>query len=257
MPFMKVSLFRCRKRARAVLRQSGIAPVIAALVFLSFFAFLGLCNLCERLVLAVPTLPRGIAYVIAVAASVLICVLLLAPLSLGTDAFILECLRHGRADYSIFLSFYTARKRYLAAIARMLSRFLRFFGFLLLLWAVLALGEAVASSLYSGGDAVRATLVLCITVLFFALTLLFWISSAARLFLTDAILASSPLLTHRQARALSALLTRAYRAKIVCHALSFLPLFLLSFLLLGIPLMCVIPYERASRNEMALQLLKS
>jgi len=256
MPFMKVSLFRCRKRARAVLRRSGIAPVIAALTFLSFFAFLGLCALCERLMLAVPSLPRSVSYVISVAASVLIGVLLLAPLSLGIDAFVLEHLRHGKADYSILLSFYTARKRYRAATARMLSRFLRFFGFTLLLWAVLALGGAVASSLYLGGDAVRATLVLCVTVLFFALTLLFWILSAARLFLTDAVLASSPLLTHRQAKALSALLTRAYRAKIVCHALSFLPLFLLSFLLLGIPLMCVIPYERVSRNEMALRLLK-
>ena len=130
MPFMKVSLFRCRKRARAVLHCSGIAPVIAALTFLSFFALLGLCALCERLMLAVPSLPRSVSYVISVAASVLIGVLLLAPLSLGIDAFVLEHLRHGKADYSILLSFYTAHKRYLAATARMLSRFLRFFGFL-------------------------------------------------------------------------------------------------------------------------------
>ncbi len=257
MPFVKISLHACRKKARTALRRSGMAPVIAALTFLCFFTVLGLCALFDYCFSAISAIPEALAYVLAVFCSVTCSALLIAPLRIGLDAFTLEFLRHGRVDHALLLSFYTEGGRYREAVRSMLARFLRIAAFALLLWAELLLGVAVTRVLLEGGDAVRATLVLGTAVLFFLLMCLFFAYSSASCFLTDAVLATSPLLTYRQAKALSALMMRHYRAKAIGHTLAFLPLFLLSLLLLGIPLMFLIPYIRASRCCMAALLLKS
>ncbi len=257
MPFVKISLYACRKNARAALRRSGMAPVIAAIAFLCFFTVLGLCALFKCCFSAIPALSEALAYALAVLCSVICAVLLVAPFRVGLDAFILEFLRRGRVDHALLLSFYTEGRRYRAAVLSMLARVLRIFAFSLLLWTELLLGVAVTRVLLEGGDSVRATLVLGMTVLFFLLMCLFFAYSSASLFLTDAVLATSPLLTYRQAKALSALKMRHYRSKAIGHTLAFLPLFLLSLLLLGIPFMFLIPYIRASRCEMAALLLKS
>ncbi len=260
MSFHKISLLACRKKARLALRHNTMTSIVAILIFFIFFTVLGTATLFYHGVFAlfelVSFFSNQYAYVFAAIASLLSAVLLTAPLSFGINALVIEYFQHGKVDYSVVFAYFTHPSRYWCAVFSSLFSFARLALCAATVWMEMRLGAIVAKALLAGGDIVRSALVLGTTVLFFLLLLLFFTVSSANYFLIGAVSATSPMLSYRQCKAISFHRMRGVRLKTVWHDISFLPLIFFSFLLFGVPLLFVLPYMKASRHALALELLK-
>ena len=256
MLFKRKSFGICYKNARQMLKRTGIAFLLLVVSLLSFFALLGLCLTFRHLFSALP-MSAAAAYAMAILCSAFGVFMLIIPLSFGVDAMLLEYLKSGRMDVSIVFSFFTCGSRFCSAVTYALASFLRLAVFGITLWAMLYFGSRVARALLSAADAVRGAMVLFTTILFALLLLIFYAFSSADRFLLRAVMVNSPLLTYRQSSVISRFRMRYSRNVAFRFYAYYCFLFLMSLLLFGLPLVFIIPYMRASRCQLAAELLKS
>ena len=254
-----VSVFSVHKKARVCFRKTGFAFILFSVAFVSFFALLGAAAFFEGFfssIVRYTSMRLTMGYFLAAACTVFVFLFIVSPLWRGVYAIILGYLLYARSDLSAVFCFFTTRKRYLYAVCAAFSSFLRIFLLGLSLFFVLRIGRLLASDLLLIGEGVRATLVLSASVLFsFLLLAFFWVLSAGA-YLTDAAFLSAPLLSYRQARAVSKCASRGHLRTILKHQLFLLPYILFSILCFGIPFVFVLPYSFMTKGVLGVTLLR-
>lgn len=250
------SVLACHRTAKALLRgRKGVCFSVFALLVLCALAFLGVLFVCAVALCAFyrfdqPTLYLGIAL-----AGLLPLWLIFAPLWEGLLAFFYRLSRGGVPRLADVFSFFCDGKRYRYALLRFVCRLARVLFFLATFFLVAVLGQGVAAYLVSKGDLNRASLVVGGTLFFLFLLLVMGVRFAYRPYLMGAAFFSVPSLSHRSVGAVSATAMRHRYGKVILLDASFFPLFVFSFLLLGIPLIFLIPRFLAARAEMCFSLL--
>ena len=245
----------CKKRSiRHMARLRLYLPLFLSCVFI-LLAFLGTSFIFWSLVSFVDS--YALRLVLSMGGVCLLSLLLLAPFLCGVRALLLHDLLFGERGLSLLFYFFTHKKRYFYALKR---------GFYALLRTVLC-GGALLGVLVVGNRVIMRLLDIeryagAMLFALMCLLLLFLIFRAAARwrrdsFLLDAAFLSAPLLSYRQLRALSVrrMQGRAYLLR--RFRLSFLPLWILSFLLLGIPLILILPYYLGARATLAASLLRA
>lgn len=207
-----------------------------------FFVKIGVCDI------TCATIVSGISFF-------LVGCFVFAPLWKGIKSAIFQCLTTGRMDYCALFLYYSGFKRYFFAVRRALYRLLRFFALLFLLGAVAMLGVSVSNVLSSVQREAAACFVICVTMLVLLLLLVIHYFWRTNLFLVSAASLCAPLLRDRQLCAVSLCKMRIGRRELFRLELSFFPLFMMSAILLFVPLIFVLPYYVASRVCLSYHLL--
>ena len=248
------SICLCKKDAKKALASYRMRFPLLLLFALSAFAFLGITYVASDICCWL--FGAFTANMLGPVISILGAVFFLAPLWRGLNAFPIYSMLSEEADIRMLFFFFSHKRRYCYAIRRTVRGIFRIVFFFALLIAVASLGRSVAEDLLKAGESAVALLVLLLSVFFSVLLVVAFARWRQDLFLLDYIFLSSPLLTYRQARTLS-----ARRMRCGCRDLrqlnaSFLPLWLLSVLGLGIPLVFVIPYYIVARGRLSVLLMK-
>lgn len=255
--YVRTAVRHAKKAAQTTLVREGLVLPVAFFLLLLTLALVGTLSLFGGVLawlgadLSLPC--KGSLYFLSWGLT--LC--LLFPFWLGIKQVIYSALFHGRTDFSLVFSFFTGKRRYLYAIGRalrVLGRLSLAFG---LLYGIATLGNAVSADLVASHRPALALLVLVISIFFCILTVVTFSHWRSDGFLTDAILFQSTALTHRQANALSVSRMKTGRPLVRRLWLSFLPFWLLSLLLLGIPLFFVIPYYLSARAHLAHALINA
>ena len=250
-----VSIRLCKKRTvRHMARLHLYLPLFLSCVFL-LFAFLGISFAVYAFVpVTLSFAPRtGISFLL----SLTISLLLLSPLWCGVRTLLLHDLLYRKRGLSLLFSFFTHPKRYIFSVKQSFYSLIRLcftLGALILVLATFrrVLAYCIACERYA------LAILLAVLCLSFAFLILRVFRYCCRdNFLLDAVFLSAPLLSYRQVYTLS-----ARRMKSGAHLLrrlnfSFLPLWGLSLLLLGLPLVLVIPYYLGARATLAASLLRA
>lgn len=254
-----ISVFSAHKKARASLKGTHMAAALFSLEVVSFFAFLGVSAFFEGIFASLvknTPMKTGIGYLFALLSSLLFLFFLIAPLWRGMHALSLEHLLHGKIKYSVLFCFFSSKRRYFYAVRASFAAFLRLFVLLSSLFFTLCVGRRLANDLFQLGDKVRATMILSLTCVFCILLLLVYFFISLQRYLMDAVAISAPLLRYSQIKAVSKCAMRGRTDVVLRHRLCFLPYTLLSLILLGIPLVFVLPYRLVARDALALKLLE-
>lgn len=250
------SVIACHKKAREALRgKSGVRLLSVALLFLCFFAFCGIA--AAGLAVMHAFFPQGGSafYLLVACVTLLLVGILWAPVWEGLLSLFCRLVRHGHVGAAELLSFCVDKKRYRYSFLRYLGRLLRATLFWGAAISVARLGYAVAAYLAEAGAVARAALVLGGTVCFLALLLLLALRFSYRTYLMEAARFAVPTLSFRSVGVISAGAMRHKYGRVLLLDVSFLPMFIFSFLLLGIPLFYVFPHYVAARTEMAFAIL--
>lgn len=255
----KVSLCRLSKeRSRVLLKKERLCLPLFLLCLLLALALAGGAMLVWQIALffvKIDVCDFTGAVIISGVSFFLAGCFLFAPLWKGINSSIFQYLTVGRMDYCTLFLYYSHSKRYFFAVRRALYRLMRLFALLFLLGAVAILGVSVADVLLSVQRKAAACFVICGTMLVLLLLLVFHYFLRTNLFLVSAASLCAPLLRDRQLCSVSLHKMRSGRRDLVHLELSFLPLFLLSALLLFVPLIFVLPYYVASRVCLSYYLL--
>ena len=244
-----------RIKEDAVRALSALRLSLPVAVFLSIlvFASLGLFFAVDVLV---SLFSRGtLALVLSLAFDAFLLCTLLFPLWYGLKEMIICALLCGRTEYERVFACFFDKMRYLRALWRGISSLFRLSLVLLLLYALATLGSTVGRYLTDAGRPALALSVLFVSLAlaaFACYTVFRWQTDG---FLVDALLASSRSLSLWQTRAISVSRMKTGRAALARLRRSFLPLWLLSLLLLGIPLFFVFPYYLTARARLAIYLI--
>ncbi len=252
----------CRKKALQDLARLKLLWRLFFLFFLLAFSFLGIAYGAWSLVYAVflrlfsSALPTE-TFIVSAAITLLGGLFLLSPLWRGVQALLLHRFLYGETDFSLLFYFFSHRGRYAFSLRRSFRGFLRLSLFLLLLDAGARLGSVVGNWLLLSRQPTVALLVGLLSLGFVVLLLFVFSLWNADSFLMDAAFLTAPLLSYRQLHALSARKMKRGRGALRRLNLSFLPLWIVSVLLLGIPLVFVVPYYITSRSHLAAFLIRN
>lgn len=260
MSLKNVCVAKTQKTARRYLSDSKLSFLVSALWWVKLLSFCGCSVLMYGMFFAVtaaiPCVPSFVAYGCAALVSFAFWLFVLAPFSAGIELLLARYVSERVVSVSCFLAFFAERKRYRFAVFAAGGRALRFGLGISLVFSVLYFGKRVATALIDGGDLVRATVVLCGTVLFLFIAVWLWWLFSADAFLLDAVHSSAPSLTYRQAALLAKRGIKHYKGKVFARQLRVLGLVFLSAFALGIPLFWVIPYAKLSKHVLALECLQ-
>lgn len=249
-----------RKKALHDLARIKLSFRLFFLVFLLSFSFLGIAygawSFTSALFLRVfsSALP-GETFIVAISLTLLSALFLLSPLWRGIQALLLHRLLYGQADFNLLFYFYSHRSRYAFSVRRSFRSFLRLALLMLLLCVGARLGVLVGNWLLVSKQPAVALLVGLLSLGFIFILLFVFSLWNSDSFLMDAAFLSSPLLSYRQILAVSERKMKRGRVALRRLNLSFIPLWLLSVLLLGIPLPFVVPYYITSRAHLAVFLI--
>lgn len=180
---------------------------------------------------------------------------LFAPIWEGMKSLFFQRLSLGRMDYKTFFLYFNHPKRYFYAVRRALFHLLQLVLTLGSFSAIAFLGTSVARNLVSIDREVAACIVLCVTVLLLVFLVFFYVFLRTNAFLMSAAFLCAPLLKDRQLRTVSHHKMKSGRHSLFRLDLSFFLIFLLSSLLLFLPLLFVIPYYVVSRVCLSYHLL--
>ncbi len=250
------SVIACHKKAREALRgKNGVRLMSVALLLLCFFAVCGLT--VAGLAVMHVFFPKGgpAVYLLFACAMLLLIGILWAPVWEGLLSLFCRLVRHGHVGAAELLSFCVDKKRYRYSFLRYLGRLLRSALFLATAIIVARLGHVVAAYLVEADAIARAALVLGGTVCFLVLLLLLAVRFSYRTYLMEAARFAVPALSFRSVGVISAGGMRHKYGRVLLLDISFLPMFIFSFLLLGFPLFYVFPHYVAARAEMAFAIL--
>jgi len=162
----------------------------------------------------------------------------------------------GRSESSLLFYCYSHKRRYLFAVRRSMRNLCSCFLCIFALSLLSLLGQSVGKHLLNAGRSAATLVILAFTAFFLLLVLFLFFSSRDDAFLWDAAFLSAPLLSLRQSYLISVRRMRSARAALRRLRYSFLPLWLLSILLLGIPLIVVFPYYLGTKTHLAAMLIK-
>lgn len=263
-----LALHHICRRARRLMRKKTIRRTLLFALPLFFFSLLGVFALVRAAVLALWPLwglrVDGVFYLLCGGAAYLLSLLFLSPLWEGILAFAYRAAKQERADMTALGLFYMGARAYRFALLRGLGRMGRF-----LLWAFVSMGlGCVAVTVASKVGDVAGALLLALTF-WLLLFLPFWFLHAGKdQFLSNAVKVDHEFaLSHAQhmgevKRLSHFAIGEAAREKVLLHRsavwrlnLRFVPLFLLSVLLLGLPLLYVLPYFVLSRAVLRCRML--
>lgn len=250
----KVAFIR-RIKEEAVRALSALRLSLPVAVFLTLLFFAALGTFFATDALASVLLRGRVALVLSLLLSLVVLCSLFFPLWYGLKELLICALMCGRTEFERIFSCFRDKTRYLRALWRGAASLLRLSLALFLIYALTALGDAVGGYLVAAGRSALALTVLLVSLLlavFSSYAVFRWQTDG---FLIDALLASSATLTLAQTRAVSVSRMKTGRAALARLRRSFLPLWALSFLLLGIPLFFVFPYYLTARARLAIHLI--
>ena len=251
-----------RKKALKDLAAFNISWRLFFLIFLLSLSVLGIAYAAEGAATAIisrffPTLSQGMTYAVPLCVTLLCIWFLLAPLWRGVCALLLHRFLFGETDFGLVFYFFSHRKRYAFSLRKSLRAFVRLTLLFLLTAVGAGLGTAVGNWLLLSGQPAVALLVGMLSLAFIILLCLVFSMWGADSFLMDAAFLSSPLLSYRQLQALSARKMKRGRRALYRLNFSFLPLWILSVVLLGVPLVFFIPYYITARSRLAAVLIRN
>lgn len=244
----------CKKGAMEVLSKNGRWFPVFLITLLLLLAFLG-----------VSYLTFAIFHLFLLHAKAQICassfvlsfwVFLLAPLWRGLKMIYLHALLFGRTEMSLLFYCYSHSRRYFFAVRRSIRNIGGAMLCFLALSLLSALGQGVAQHLLDAGRQAASLLILLLTAAFFFIVLFCFFSFYNDAFLWDAVFLSAPLLSYSQSRTVAVRRMRSEKAAVRRLRCSFLPLWVLSFLLFGLPLVFVLPYYMAVKAHLAVSLIQ-
>jgi Ca2+/Na+ antiporter len=127
--------------------------------------------------------------------------------------------------------------------------------FFLLFLAICLVGEKLSAYLLKSGDVARGSLVLGGTFLFVLLLLGLAYLVSLRTFLASAVRFGRPTLSFRKANMISACAMHHRYGTVIKLHLCFLPMFIFSILLFGLPFFFVFPQYLATKSALSLGIL--
>ena len=250
----KLLIRSCKKKSIDTLRKNHLwlpLGLVLLLVELSFFG-LALVFLAFERFLCIPDAYGLYALLFALVVSFF----LLAPLWRGIQMLFLHELLFKRKETSLLFYCYSHRRRYAFSVRR------SFFELIFLLFSVFLLGsfayvgmQGTRYLLRTEGE-VGALIALSLTAVLLFFVLLSYSLFRNRGFLLDAVFLSAPLLSYRQAKAISGRRIRGERETLRRFRLSFLPLWFISLLFLGFPLPILLPYYIGAKAHLAAALIQ-
>ena len=251
----KFLLRSCKKNALDILAKNRLWFTLFCFFFLVVFAFLGASYLLYALFKV--CFPFREAGIYAAVGSLLLGAFVFAPFWRSLQMFLLHKLIYGRMEIGLLFYCYSSKRRYMIAVRRCLGGLCLLAVACFLLTAVAILGLRVGQYLLQAEREAVALFILSLTAFFLLIIIFGFFSFRDDFFLLDAAVLSAPILSYRRCRLTA---TRAMRhKKAILRQLrrSFFPLFLLSFLLLGLPLIVVFPYYLGARSCLAAELIQS
>ena len=250
----KLLLRSSKKRSMEALAKNHLWFLVFLSAFLLVFSLLGISYFSFAALRAL--LSPIHASVWASVSVLLFWIFLLSPLWRGVQMLFLHELLFGRSEMALVLYCYSHRRRYFFAVRRAVRSICLWGGcFGLLVW-LSVLGQRVAVHLLEAERPAASLLILILTVFFLCVILFFCFSLSGDTFLVDAVFLSSPLLSYSQTRAIAVRRMRSERALLCRLRCSFIPLWTLSVVLLGLPLILVLPYYIALKAHLAAALIK-
>lgn len=248
MQYVRVSLRECRKEARQR-TDRAFRRSFSAGCFLYFFAFSGISAAAYAVTRAVSRfLPEYLPVYAALffAFSTVGAVLLLAPLHEGLKRYAQARAEDEAEADSALTAFYRQVSLHRYAWRRGAGRMATWVLFCGAVVGIGQLGVHVGNRLLSGGDPVRAALILGLSLLFMLAVAVFAYEKALSRYLCYLSAARFSDGKYREHKACSAVWMKSFRGKILRMRLSFFPLFLLCFLTCGVMLPWVMPYYALS-----------
>ena len=251
-----VSVRASKKNAFALLKENHLWYPIFLLFFLTLFAFVGVAYLLEALIACLP-IPGG-SHASTLVSYVLLLFLgmfLVFPIWHGVRMLLIRLLFCGRLEFEYLFFFLRNKKHYWFSVRFSFRFLLRMHLYLVTLTLLSRLGRAVGDYLISAEREAFALLILLLCGFFALLLSLFFLRWQADTLLMDIALYSSATLSYHSLYKLSAVRMKNGRRALRKLNRSFIPHFLLSVLLLGLPLVFIIPYYITARACLAYQLI--
>ena len=250
----KLLLRASKKKALEILAKNRLWLLMFLIAFLILCAFLGISYFGYALFNLF--LAKREATLCAALLSFLVALFVLSPLWRGLQMLLLHGLIFGRTEISLLFYCYSHKKRYLRALRRCLGGIFFLVLCFFLLFAVALSGLRVGQYLLYAEREACALFILTLTFLFLLLIVFFFQALRDDAFLLDAVMLSAPLLSYRQCRATAARVISHKKETVRRFRRTFIPLWLLSFLLLGLPLVVVLPYYMGTKACLAFELIQ-
>lgn len=250
----KLLLRASKKKALEILAKNRLWLLLFLVSFVILLAFLGISYFGYALFNVFWA--KREATLCATLLSFLIGFFVLSPLWRGLQMLLLHGLIFGRTETSLLFYCYSHGKRYLRALRRCLGSIVFLVLCFFLLFAVSISGLRVGRYLLQAEREAGALFILTLTLLFLVLIVFFFEALRDDAFLLDAVMLSAPLLSYRQCRVASARAVAHKKEVVRRFRRSFVPLWLLSFLLLGLPLVVVLPYYMGTKACLAFELIQ-
>lgn len=246
----------CKKNAIAVLKENRLWYPIFLLFALAFLSLVGIACLLEAFLpqLGISDNPDTVLLV-SYASLLFTGLFLIFPLWQGVRMLIIQSLLCGRLDFEYLLFFLRSKKRYLFSVHRAFRSLLRIHLYLVVFVLLSRLGVTVGRELLGADREACALLVFLFTAFVICLWTFFLLQRQADAFLIDVALLSAPTLSYGSLYKISAVRMKQGRRVLRRLNFSFLPHFIFSVLLLGVPCIFVIPYYITARACLSYRLI--
>ncbi len=256
----EISVRACKKDAIRLLESRGLCLPIFLFFVLLFCAFFGIFYGAAALSYGIiePFASDFVTrspVIFSMGTALFLFFFLLAPFWRGLQNIVFHGLFCGRFELGSLFYYFSHKKRYFFAVRHSIRSFARLVLCIALLFTVSALGNTVGSYLLEAGQNAIALLVFFLSAVFLCLVIFFFSLWRADAFLVNVAFLSAPLLSYRQLHLLSARKMKHSRRTLRRLNLSFCPLWLLSLLLLGFPLLFTVPYYITARAQLAFYLI--
>lgn len=250
--YSKKNAIQLIKKHRLLWPLSGAGLML----FLSFFGIAFLTDYFVTSLMKIAETNTRDATIWAYSLTVVFSLLVLPQFWYGLKNAMIRCLFSGRLDFGGAFSCFADRRRYFFVFRYALGRALRFHLCCAFALVLSALAHDVGEYLLLVGREACAILVFFGTCLALLLIACAYFTMCADSFLVENISVTAPELSYTEARRLSARRMKDERRALCQLNLSFLPLWGLSVLLLGIPLFFIVPYYIVARAILANQCMK-
>lgn len=257
---MQTTIRYCKKRAIRLIRRFHLLFPLVQILLLLTFACVGVAFCSDVFFTALVRMSDGspaLALFWSYAVTLTFFTLFVAPIGHGVKVSVFRCLSSGRLDLAPVFCCFVDRHRYLRVLWHTVKRLFCFhivFAFILFLSA---LSFSVGEYLLLVEREASAVLVFAVTLFVIFCVCLAYLLMHTDAFLWEIVTASAHRLSYREAGRLARSRMHSGYGAFFSLSLSFLPLWGLSVLLFGIPLIWVVPYYVVARVCLAAQLLKS
>lgn len=244
----------CKKKSIDMLRKNCLWFPLALILLLIELSFVGLALgffTVERFLYI-----RDVYGIYALLFALVASIFLLGPLWRGLQMLFLHELLFKRKETSLLFYCYSHKRRYTFAVRRSVCELLFLALFVIILGVVTHAGMQGTRYLLRVEREGGALIALSLTVFLLFLAWFLYSLFRANRFLLDAVFLSAPLLSYRQAKAISGRRIRGEKETLRRFRRSFLPLWFFTVLLLGFPLPILLPYYAGAKAHLAAALIQ-